>query len=153
MCIRDRHMVWCVCCKMPLALAVLEVAVSLTGCEPLPFIFSRDRYLKKESTSLCAFVFEATVPGGSGISFCSGCCFSMLDYTSSNSFKIARRTASAWLILCFLQYWSSIFLCRYRFEQSRGWFWDCRSDAPFWQPIFHLLLLANKITTLMLAKS
>ena len=57
---------------MPLALAVLEVAVSLTGCEPLPFIFSRDRYLKKESTSLCAFVFEATVPGEAAYPFALG---------------------------------------------------------------------------------
>ena len=45
------------------------------------------------------------------------------------------------------------FLCRYQFLQSRGWFWDCRLDAPFWQPIFHLLFLANKSITLMLAKS
>lgn len=73
---------------------------------------SRLRHLKRG----CLSCYDNFVPssfrrpyGGSGVSHFRGRRFSMFDYTSSRSFKIARRTASAWLILYFLQYWSSIF--------------------------------------------
>lgn len=61
--------------KMPLGIGGTGSGCIFDGEEPLPFIFSKYQYLKRESTScydtLCTFVLEATVPGEVTFPFCT----------------------------------------------------------------------------------